>query len=581
MENRQIAQILSETADLLEVSAADSFRIRSYRRAAEVVESSTVAVGQLAAEPKKLLELPGIGKGMAANIVEMEQTGALGLHQEMLARYKPSMLELLRLPGMGPKTVALFWDAAQISSIDELETACREGRLDNLPRCGPKQVAKLLQGIADYRKHAGRFHLDDAELAAEKLTEYLRSFPGIERVTPAGSLRRGRDTVGDLDFLVTGPACAEDRVAAVVEHVADYPPIADVIGKGQNKVSFRLRQGLPVDVRMLPEKSYGAALQYFTGSKLHNVTLRQRALKMGYTLNEYALARLDDGSALPSSTEEEIYAALGMDWIPPELREDLGEIEAAAQHRLPVLIEQSDIRGDLHMHTNATDGKNTIREMAEAALERGYSYIAITDHSKNLAMTNGLDDARALEHIARIRAVDREMAGSIRIFPGIEVDILVDGALDLSDDVLAQMDVVVASVHSYFNQPAKQMTERILRAIENPFVRILGHPTGRLLLRREPYEFDLDAVLRRSAELGVAVEHNAYPDRLDLNDRNLRRAKELGCKIVVNTDAHHTSHLEKIRYGILQLRRAGLQAEDVLNTRSADDLLQRLRPRIL
>jgi DNA polymerase (family 10) len=581
MENRQIAQILSETADLLEVSAADSFRIRSYRRAAEVVESSTVAVGQLAAEPKKLLELPGIGKGMAANIVEMERTGALGLHQEMLARYKPSMLELLRLPGMGPKTVALFWDAAQISSIDELETACREGRLDNLPRCGPKQVAKLLQGIADYRKHAGRFHLDDAELAAEKLTEYLRSFPGIERVTPAGSLRRGRDTVGDLDFLVTGPACAEDRVAAVVEHVAGYPLIADVIGKGQNKVSFRLRQGLQVDVRMLPEKSYGAALQYFTGSKLHNVTLRQRALKMGYTLNEYALARLDDGSALPSSTEEEIYAALGMDWIPPELREDLGEIEAAAQHRLPVLIEQSDIRGDLHMHTNATDGKNTIREMAEAALERGYSYIAITDHSKNLAMTNGLDDARALEHIARIRAVDREMAGSIRIFPGIEVDILVDGALDLSDDVLAQMDVVVASVHSYFNQPAKQMTERILRAIENPFVRILGHPTGRLLLRREPYEFDLDAVLRRSAELGVAVEHNAYPDRLDLNDRNLRRAKELGCKIVVNTDAHHTSHLEKIRYGILQLRRAGLQAEDVLNTRSADDLLQRLRPRIL
>lgn len=581
MENRQIAQILSETADLLEVSAADSFRIRSYRRAAEVVESSTVAVGQLAAEPKKLLELPGIGKGMAANIVEMERTGALGLHQEMLARYKPSMLELLRLPGMGPKTVALFWDAAQISSIDELETACREGRLDNLPRCGPKQVAKLLQGIADYRKHAGRFHLDDADLAAERLTEYLRSFPGIERVTPAGSLRRGRDTVGDLDFLVTGPACAEDRVAAVVEHVAGYPLIADVIGKGQNKVSFRLRQGLQVDVRMLPEKSYGAALQYFTGSKLHNVTLRQRALKMGYTLNEYALARLDDGSALPSSTEEEIYAALGMDWIPPELREDLGEIEAAAQHRLPVLIEQSDIRGDLHMHTNATDGKNTIREMAEAALERGYSYIAITDHSKNLAMTNGLDDARALEHIARIRAVDREMAGSIRIFPGIEVDILVDGALDLSDDVLAQMDVVVASVHSYFNQPAKQMTERILRAIENPFVRILGHPTGRLLLRREPYEFDLDAVLRRSAELGVAVEHNAYPDRLDLNDRNLRRAKELGCKIVVNTDAHHTSHLEKMRYGILQLRRAGLQAEDVLNTRSADDLLQRLRPRIL
>ncbi|MEO6966558.1 MAG: nucleotidyltransferase domain-containing protein, partial [Acidobacteriaceae bacterium] len=336
MENRQIAQILSETADLLEVSAADSFRIRSYRRAAEVVESSTVAVGPLAAEPKKLLELPGIGKGMAANIVELEQTGTLRLMEELLSKYKPSMLELLRLPGMGPKTVALFWEAAQISSIDELETACRDGRLDKLPRCGPKQVAKLLQGIADYRKHAGRFHLDDAELAAEKLAEYLRNFPGIERVTPAGSLRRGRETVGDLDFLVTGPACAEDQVSAVVEHVAAYPPIADLIAKGQNKVSFHLRQGLQVDVRMLPETSYGAALQYFTGSKLHNVALRQRALKMGYTLNEYALTRLEDGSALPSGTEEEIYGALGLDWIPPELRENLGEIEAAEQHRLPV-----------------------------------------------------------------------------------------------------------------------------------------------------------------------------------------------------------------------------------------------------
>ena len=581
MENRQIAQILSETADLLEVGAADSFRIRSYRRAAEVVESSTVSVGALAAEPKKLLEIPGIGKGMAANIVELEQTGTLGLHQELLAKYKPSMLELLRLPSMGPKTVALFWDAAQISSVDELEAACREGRLDKLPRCGPKQIAKLLQGIAEHRKNIGRFHLDDAELAAEKLTEYLRSFPGVERVTPAGSLRRGRETVGDLDFLMTGPACAEDKVAAVVEHVAAYPPIADILGKGQNKVSFRLRQGLQVDVRMLPEKSYGAALQYFTGSKLHNVALRQRALKMGYTLNEYALTRLDDGSALPSSTEEEIYAALGLDWVPPELREDLGEIEAAAEHRLPALIEQSDIRGDLHMHTNATDGKNTIREMAEAALARGYAYIAITDHSKNLAMTNGLDDARALEHVERIRAVDREMAGQIRIFPGIEVDILADGALDLSDDVLAQMDVVIASVHSHFNQPSQQMTERILRAVENPFVRILGHPTGRLLLRREAYALDLDAVLRRCAELGVAAEHNAYPDRLDLNDRNLRRAKELGCKIVVNTDAHHISHFEKMRYGIRQLRRAGLRAEDVLNTRSAEGVLREFRPRIL
>jgi len=290
-------------------------------------------------------------------------------------------------------------------------------------------------------------------------------------------------------------------------------------------------------------------------------------------------ARLDDGTPLPATSEEEIYSALGLDWIPPELREDLGEILAAEQHRLPRLIEQADIRGDLHMHTSETDGKNTIREMAEAAIERGFAYIAITDHSKNLAMTNGLDDARALKHVERIRAVDREMEGRIRIFPGIEVDILADGAIDLSDDVLAQMDVVIASVHSHFNQPSEQMTERMLRAVENPFIRVLGHPTGRLLLRREPYALDLEAVLRRCSALGVAVEHNAYPDRLDLSDRNLRLARQLGCKIVVNTDAHHTSHLEKMRYGIRQLRRAWLRAEDVLNTGSADDLLVHLRSR--
>jgi len=579
MENRHIAQILFETADLLEVSAADSFRIRSYRRAAEAVESSTVSVGELAAEPKKLLELPGIGKGMAANIVEMERTGKLPLREELLARYKPTMLELLRLPGMGPKTVALFWDALQIASVDELEVAARASKLDGLPRCGPRQVAKILQGIADYRKHAGRFHLDEAEAASEKLTEYLRRLPGVDRVTAAGSLRRGRETVGDLDILVTGPACAADCVEAVVEHVAAYPPIVDVIAKGQNKVSFHLRHGLQVDVRMLPEASYGAALQYFTGSKTHNVALRQRALKLGYTLNEYALTRFSDGVAIPAATEEEIYAALGLDYIPPELREDLGEIPAAEQHRLPRLIEQADIRGDLHMHTSETDGRNTIREMAQAAIERGYSYMAITDHSKNLAMTNGLDDARALRHVESIRAVDREQEGRIKIFAGIEVDILADGAIDLSDDVLAQMEIVIASVHSHFNQPAEQMTERILRAIENPFVRILGHPTGRLLLRREPYALDLDRVLRRCAELGVAVEHNAYPDRLDLSDRNLRRARELGCKIVVNTDAHHTSHLDKMRYGIRQLRRAWLRAEDVLNTGATEELLRHLRPR--
>lgn len=579
MDNRSIAQLLGETADLLEISAGDPFRIRSYRRAAEAVESSTIQLSTIADDPKKLQEIPGIGKGMAANIRDIEHTGTLPLREELLLKYRPSMLELLRLPGMGPKTVALLWDALQVSSIEELETAIAAGRLAGLPRFGEKLIEKLRKGVEDYKQSSGRFLLDDAESAAEKIIRYLREFPEFTTILPAGSLRRGRDTVGDLDILATGPCCAEDKVAAAVEHAAAYPPAATMLARGQNKVSFRLRSGLQVDVRLLPEKSWGAALQYFTGSKMHNVSVRQRALKRGYTLSEYALARIDDGSPVAGATEEEIYGALGLDWIPPELRENNGEIEAAEAHRLPVLIEEGDIRGDVHMHTHATDGKCSIREMAEAGIARRYEYIAITDHSKNLAMTNGLDDQRALEHIQRIRQADAELEGKIRVFAGIEVDILADGALDLSDEVLAQMDVVIASVHSLFNMPEQQMTDRMLRAVENPYVRILGHPTGRLLLRREGYQLDLGAILRRAAELGVAVEHNAYPDRLDLCDRDLRLAKELGCRVVINTDSHHTSHLGKMHYGVRQLRRAWLTKQDVVNTLPARDFLAALRQR--
>ena len=579
MDNRSIAQLLSETADLLEISAGDPFRIRSYRRAAEAVESSTIQLSEIAGDTKKLLEIPGIGKGMAANIQDIEKAGTLPLREELLTKYKPTMLDLLKLPGMGPKSVLLFWEALQIASIADLESAIEAGKLESLPRMGAKQIEKLKKGIEEYKKNSGRFLIDEAESAADKLIEYLKKFEGIDTITPAGSLRRGRETVGDLDILATGPACAEDKVAAAVEYTAAYPPIADLIAKGQNKVSFRLHNGLQVDVRLLPEGSYGAALQYFTGSKMHNVSIRQRALKRGYTLSEYALARVEDGSFVAGATEEAIYAALGLDWIPPELRENNGEIEAAEQHRLPTLIELRDIRGDVHMHTDATDGKNTIREMAEAAASRGYEYMAITDHSKNLAMTFGLDDERALEHAEKIRKVNDEMEGRIRIFTGIEVDILSDGQLDLSDEVLAQIDVVIASVHSLFNQPEDQMTDRILRAIENPNTRILGHPTGRLLLRREAYQLNLPQILRRAAELGVAVEHNAYPDRLDLCDRDLRLAKELGCKISINTDSHHTSHMEKMHYGVRQLRRAWLTKQDVLNTLPADQFLAALRPR--
>ncbi len=574
-----MARLLAETADLLEIDGGDGFRIRSYRRAAEAAEQTTVDLTTAAPDTARLLEIPGIGKGMAANLQAIAATGTLPLREELLAKYGSGLLELLKLPGMGPKTVALLWSAAQIASIDSLAEAIEAGRLASLPRMGEKQIEKLRKGIDDYRRSAGRTRIDVAEEAAQRISAYLLAFDGIERVTPAGSLRRGRETAGDLDLLVTGPACAPGHTEAAVEYVAAYPGIHNIIAKGENKVSFHLLDGLQVDVRLLPSASYGAALQYFTGSKAHNVALRQRALKMGYTLSEWALARLDDEAVVAAATEQEIYAALGMDRMPPELRENLGEIEAAAHHSLPRLIEKADIRGDVHMHTTATDGHNSIREMADAALAVGYGYIAITDHSKNLAMTNGLDDRRALAHVAAIRQVDAEMAGRIRVFSGIEVDILADGALDLEDETLAQMGVVIASVHTHFAQSREEMTARILRAIENPYVRILGHPTGRLLLRREPFALDLSLILRRAAELGVAVEHNAAPERLDLNDRDLRLAKELGCKIVVNSDSHDARNLGRMDYGLRQLRRAWLGPDDVLNTLQAEAFLAALRPR--
>jgi DNA polymerase (family X) len=579
MDNKSIAQLLGETADLLEIAAGDPFRIRSYRRAAEAVENSTEQLSSFVDDPARLLAIEGIGKGMVANILEIETRGSLKLRDELLTKYRSTMLELLKLPGMGPKTVALLWEALQISNVSELQAAIEAGKLATLPRFGQKLIDKLARGIVDYQKNSGRFLLDDVQATAERVSLYLQQFPGITQVMPAGSLRRGRETAGDLDLLVTGPACEAAVVSAAVDYAAAYPPISELLAKGQNKVSFRLRNGLQVDVRLLPEVSYGAALQYFTGSKMHNVSLRQRALKRGYTLSEYALARLDDGAVVASATEEQIYQALGMDWIPPELRENQGELEAATERRLPKLIETADVRGDVHMHTHATDGRNTIEEMAEAAISRGYEYIAITDHSKNLAMVNGLDDERALAHMQLIREANARMGGRIRILTGIEVDILADGEIDLSGEVLAQMDVVIASVHSHFQQSRQQMTERLLKAIDNPYVRILGHLTGRLLLRRDSYEMDLDAVLRQAVKAGVAVEHNAYPDRLDLCDVDLRRARELGAKIVINTDSHHTSHLDAMQYGVRQLRRAWLTKEDVLNTRVVDDFLGGLRPR--
>ncbi len=566
MDNKAIANILYETADLLEIDGQDSFRIRSYRNAAQAIENHSEQIKDIIGDPKKVLAIPGIGKGMLTNLQELFKDGKLAVQAELLAKYHPSMLQLLKIQGLGPKTIALIWSAYKVSDVDGVEKLAREGKIRELPRMGEKHETKLLKAIEDYRRIGGRFLIDAAEKEAEKLTEYLRDFPGIEKITPAGSLRRGRESVGDLDILVTGMACAsaEGRQQAIA-HVAKYPPLIDVIASGDNKISFHLRSGMQVDVRLLPPESFGAAMQYFTGSKAHNVSLRQRALKMGYTLNEYSLATLEGETPVAGKTEEEIYAKLKLDYIPPEMRENLGEIDLAEKHALPRLITQEDLQGDVHMHTVETDGKNTIEEMAEAAKARGYRYMAITDHSKNLAFANGLDDKRAVEHIARIREVGKKME-DITIFAGIEVDILADGDLDLSDDVLAQMDVVIASVHSVFNQEPAKMTERLLKAIENPNTSIIGHPTGRIQLRRDSYHFDMQAVLVAAAKHKVAMELNSYPDRLDLNDVNLRQAKQQGVKIVINTDSHHTSHMEKIRYGILQARRAWLTKDDVLNT---------------
>jgi DNA polymerase (family X) len=577
MDNKAIAGVLYETADLLEIDGQDSFRIRSYRNAAQAIEALPQQVSDLINEPKKLLEVPGIGKGMLANMQEILHGGQLAVHAELLAKYRPTMLDLLKIQGLGPKTIALIWSAYQVCDVEGVGKLAREGKLRILPRMGEKHEQKILKAIEDYRRIGGRFLLDNAEMQAQKIAEHLEKFPGIDKVTPAGSLRRGRETVGDLDILVTGPGCCdESERQKIIEHVVKLPGLMEVIARGDNKVSFRLRGGMQVDVRFLPPASFGAAMQYFTGSKAHNVALRQRALKMGYTLSEYSLARAKGERPVAGKSEEEIYDKLKLDYIPPELRENQGEIEAAEKHALPSLIVQKDLQGDVHMHTIETDGRCTIEEMAGAARARGYKYMAITDHSKNLAFANGLDDKRAVEHIARIRGADTQMEG-LKIFAGVEVDILADGSLDLSDSVLEQMDVVIASVHSHFNQSPAEMTERLLKAVENPNTSLIGHPTGRLLLRRDAYAFDVDSVFKAAAKHKVAMELNAYPDRLDLCDRHLRLAKQHGLKIVINTDSHHTSHLEKIRFGVLQARRAWLTKEDVLNTLPAQKFAKAMK----
>jgi len=565
--------MLSETADLMEISAEDSFRIRSYRTAADVIEGHPEQLSAMLKDPaKKLTDIPGIGKGIAAVIAEIEERGSFERRDEMLAKYPASLLELLSIQGLGSKSIRLLYDTHKVQSVDDLERVCREQKLRELPRMGAKLEEKVLRSIASYRQRQGRFLLSFAERAAEELIAYLSAVPGVEKVTPAGSLRRSKETVGDLDLLVTGRGAA-----AALEKFVVHPRVHEVLGKGPNKASIKFGlEGLQVDLRALATESYGAALLYFTGSKEHNIVLRSRAQKMGLTLNEYALARLDDESPVASATEEEIYGVLGLDWIPPEMRENSGEIDAAAEHRLPKLVELSQMRGDLHMHTTESDGRATLAEMAEAARERGLDYIAITDHSKSLAMTNGLDEKRAVAFAHQVREMDQRELG-LRVFSGLECDIMRDGAMDLSNDALAELDWVVGSVHSYMNLEPAEMTDRLLRALECPSLRAIGHPTGRILLHRDAFPFDFEAVAAEAARRNVYLEINASPERLDLSATLIRTAKAKGCKFVISTDAHHPKHLANMSYGVRMARRGWLEAGDILNTRSAEEFAAAIR----
>jgi len=568
VDNRQVAQVLAEVADLLEIKGENAFKIRAYRSAAETVATWPHEVARLT--DTELRAIPGIGKDLAARIRELGDTGSCRYHQELLEEFPPTILELLRLQGVGPKTVALLYATLNIKSVEELATAARAGQLRTLKGMGPKKEALILASIDERAKDAGRHLLTDTSMTATALVDYLRErAPGVEFI-PVGSLRRGTETCGDIDILAVG---GDDRM---MDTFVSYPQVERVLGHGDTKSSVRLRGGYQADLRLVPSESRGAAMQYFTGSKAHNIEVRDRAVQHGFKLNEYGLFRADDDRRIAGESEEGIYQALGLAWIAPELREHRGEIAAALDGSLPALVTLADLRGDLHMHTTETDGRDALLTMAEAAHRLGHQYIAITDHSKALAMANGLDEHRALAHAARIRALNGRFEG-LTLLAGIECDILADGTLDLAPDCLAELDIVIASVHSHFSQDQQHMTDRLLRAMECPWVDVIGHPTGRLLLKRDPLRIDMAAVIDAAAACGIALEINCLADRLDLNDAHARAVRERGIPLVISSDAHAAGALGGLRWGLQVARRAWAQAGDILNTLPLDGLRARLR----
>jgi DNA polymerase (family 10) len=568
MDNLAIARIFGEIADLLEIKNENPFKIRAYRNAAETIAHLGTPVTHLSPEERR--GIPGIGKDLAAKIGDLVDTGATAYHQELLQEFPPTILDVLRLPGVGPKTVALLYRTLGIRTLDDLAAAAKDGRIRALKGMGAKKEAQILKALEERQHFTGRRLMAEAYDVAATLVAYLREqAPGAE-VLPVGSLRRGCETCGDIDILAAGAP------PSLMEAFTAYRLVETILARGSTKSSVKLWGGFQADLRLVPRGSLGAAMQYFTGSKAHNIVLRDRALQRGLKLNEYGLYRVEDESGVAGADEAGIYEALGLAWVPPELRENRGEIAAAERRTLPRLVSHADLRGDLHMHTTATDGRADAETMARAALAAGLEYIAITDHSQSLAMANGLDERRALEHARAIRALNDRLDG-ITLLAGIECDIRPDGSMDLADDCLAALDLVIASIHSAFSMDEAQMTDRVLAAIANPHVDVVAHPTGRLILRREGYRLDLERIVDAAAAAGVALEINSQPDRLDLDDVHARLARDRGVKILVDSDAHSPAALGNLRWGAVTARRAWLQPDDVLNTRPLEAFRAGLR----
>jgi DNA polymerase (family 10) len=567
--NADIAAILEEIADLLDIQAANPFRVRAYRNAARTIGELGTDVAALRERDTPLTDIPGIGPDLAGKIAEILDTGKCSALEQLHQQMPPAVTALLRLPGLGPRRVRMLWHDLGVKSMDELLQAAEQGRIRELRGFGEKTERAIAEACRKRIGAARRFKLGAAGQYAHALLEHLRAVPGVQRADAAGSLRRMKDTLGDVDLLAVG-----EPGSPIMERFTQHDDVARVLASGPTRGTVVLRSGLQVDLRVVGAESYGAALVYFTGSKAHNIAIRRIAQERHLKINEYGV--FEGTRRIAGDTEESVYAAIGLPWIPPELREDRGEIEAAMQGRLPELVTRADLRGDLHMHTRASDGHNTLREMADAAQARGLQYIAITEHSQRLTVARGLDAIRLTRQGGDIDRLNAKLSG-ITVLKGIEVDILEDGSLDLPDAALARLDIVVAAVHSRLDLPRAEQTRRLLKALDHPYVRILAHPTGRLIGEREGSEFDMQAVIRKASEKGVALEINAHPDRLDLSDTVCQAAREAGALMAVDSDAHSPFDLDALPLGIGQARRGWLEKKDVINTRSLPELLDWLR----